>query len=71
MLHDMPAAAAAPGAMGLDVSALVAGLGLTGLALSDALAGILTLVYRPSRADDRIRVTGNVNRRLTWRRRPE
>lgn len=54
------------GTMGVDVSALVAGLGLTGFALgfavrdalSNVLAGVLTLVYQPFRAGDRILVTG-------------
>jgi small conductance mechanosensitive channel len=54
------------GTMGVDVSALVAGLGLTGFALgfavrdalSNVLAGILTLVYQPFRSGDRILVTG-------------
>jgi small-conductance mechanosensitive channel len=53
------------GTMGVDVSALVAGLGLTGFALgfalkdivSNALSGILVLVYRPFRVLDRIEVT--------------
>src|SRR5262249_2389900 len=48
-----------------DVSALVAGLGLTGFALgfalkdivSNALSGILVLVYRPFRLLDSIKVT--------------
>ncbi len=54
------------GTMGIDVSALVAGLGLTGFALgfalkdivSNALSGILVLAYRPFRVLDRIEVTG-------------
>jgi len=54
------------GTMGVDVSALVAGLGLTGFALglalrdivSNALSGILVLAYRPFRVLDQIEVTG-------------
>ncbi len=54
------------GTMGVDVSALVAGLGLTGFALgfalkdivSNALCGILVLIYKPFRHLDRIAVTG-------------
>ena len=53
------------GTLGIDVTALVAGLGLTGFALSfafkdiisNALAGILILVYEPFRRNDRISVT--------------
>ncbi|MBI1917958.1 MAG: mechanosensitive ion channel [Planctomycetes bacterium] len=53
------------GTMGVDVSALVAGLGLTGFALgfalkdivSNALSGILVLAYRPFRILDSIKVT--------------
>jgi small-conductance mechanosensitive channel len=52
------------GTLGLDVTALVAGLGLTtfaiGFALKDILAnaisGILVLVYRPFRVGDRVNV---------------
>lgn len=52
------------GTLGVDVTALVAGLGLTGFALglalkdiiSNALSGILVLVYRPFRLGDRINV---------------
>jgi small-conductance mechanosensitive channel len=59
-------AVTALGTMGLDVSALVAGLGLTGFALgfalkdvlSNVLAGVLILVYRPFRRHDRIMVAG-------------
>jgi small conductance mechanosensitive channel len=54
------------GTAGIDVSALVAGLGLTGFALgfafrdvlSNVLAGVLILMYRPFRNGDRISVTG-------------
>lgn len=54
------------GTMGVDVSALVAGLGLTGFALgfalkdvlSNVLAGALILLYRPFRRDDRVAVAG-------------
>lgn len=53
------------GTLGVDVTALVAGLGLTGFALgfalkdivSNALAGILIIMYRPFRHGDRISVT--------------
>jgi len=54
------------GTMGVNVSALVAGLGLTGFALGFALrdtlsnlvAGALLLVYRPFGVGDRISVAG-------------
>ena len=54
------------GTMGIDVSALVAGLGLTGFALgfafrdilSNFLAGTLILIYRPFQRNDRIAVMG-------------
>lgn len=54
------------GTAGVDVSALVAGLGLTGFALgfafrdvlSNLLAGILILMYRPFRRGDHIAVSG-------------
>ena len=54
------------GTLGVNVSALVAGLGLTGLALgfalrdalSSVLAGCLILFYRPFRPGDRVSVTG-------------
>lgn len=52
------------GTMGVNVTALVAGLGLTGFALgfalrdvlSNFLAGLLILIYRPFRRNDRISV---------------
>jgi small conductance mechanosensitive channel len=51
--------------MGVNITALVAGLGLTGFALgfalrdvlSNVLAGILILIYRPFERNDRIVVT--------------
>ena len=54
------------GTAGVNVSALVAGLGLTGFALgfafrdilSNLLAGMLLLIYRPFGRGDRISVTG-------------
>ncbi len=54
------------GTMGIDVTALVAGLGLTGFALgfalrdalSNILAGLLILIYQPFRRGDHISVTG-------------
>jgi small conductance mechanosensitive channel len=57
-------AVCALGTTGIDVSALVAGLGLTGFALgfalrdalSNFLAGTLIKIYRPFRRGDRIRV---------------
>jgi small conductance mechanosensitive channel len=59
-------AVTALGTMGINVSALVAGLGLTGFALgfamkdvlSNLVAGILILLYRPFRLNDYIAVTG-------------
>jgi small conductance mechanosensitive channel len=52
------------GTLGVDVSAIVAGLGLTGLALgialkdivSNAVSGIMLLIFRPFRHRDRIKV---------------
>ncbi|GBD32148.1 MAG: mechanosensitive ion channel protein MscS [Gemmatimonadales bacterium] len=56
----------AMGTAGVNVSALVAGLGLTGFALgfalrdalSNLLAGVLILAYRPFKPGDRISVAG-------------
>jgi small-conductance mechanosensitive channel len=53
------------GTLGIDVTALVAGLGLTGFALgfalkdivSNALSGMLILIYKPFRRGDQIRIT--------------
>ena len=53
------------GTVGIDASALVAGLGLVGLAvglamkevLSNLLAGIMVLAYKPFKENDRIAVT--------------
>ena len=59
-------AVTALGTMGVNVSALVAGLGLTGFALgfalkdaiSNVLSGILLLLYRPFQHGDYIAVAG-------------
>ncbi len=59
-------AVAGLGTMGIDVSALVAGLGLTGFALgfalrdaiSNLISGALILIYRPFRRNDHIEVSG-------------
>ncbi len=56
----------ATGTLGINVSALVAGLGLTGFALgfafrdalSNVLAGIMILFYHPFRRGDRVAITG-------------
>ena len=55
------------GTFGVDIKALVAGLGLTGFALgfalkdiiSNSLAGVLILFYKPFRRGDRIDVAGS------------
>ena len=54
------------GTVGINVSALVAGLGLTGFALgfafkdtiSNILSGVLILLYRPFNISDKIKVAG-------------
>ncbi len=54
------------GTFGIDVSALIAGLGLTGFALgfalrdalSNLLAGIMILIYQPFTRNDTIEVSG-------------
>ena len=54
------------GAAGVNITALVAGLGLTGFALgfalrdalSNMLSGVLLLIYRPFKPGDRIIITG-------------
>ncbi|MEJ2130781.1 MAG: mechanosensitive ion channel [Gammaproteobacteria bacterium] len=58
------------GTLGIDVSAVVAGLGLTGFALgfalrdviSNVLAGVLILLYRPFEIGSRIRVGSSEGR---------
>ena len=60
-------AVTALGTIGINVSALVAGLGLTGFALgfalkdvlSNFLAGVLILLYRPFQLNDYISVAGS------------
>lgn len=55
------------GTLGINVAALVAGLGLTGFALSfafkdvlsNAVAGILILIYQPFKRDDCITISGH------------
>ena len=52
------------GTLGIDVTALVAGLGLTGFALgfalkdiiSNLLAGILVIIYKPFQPDDHVAI---------------
>ncbi len=59
-------AVTALGTLGINVAALVAGLGLTGFALgfalrdalSNVLAGLLILIYRPFHRNSRISVAG-------------
>jgi small conductance mechanosensitive channel len=54
------------GTVGINVSALVAGLGLTGLAIgialkdvvSNAIAGIMILIYKPFQRQDQITMAG-------------
>ncbi len=60
-------AVTALGTLGIDVGAMIAGLGLVGFALgfalkdllSNFLAGILILIYNPFVRGDRINVSGN------------
>lgn len=55
------------GTIGIDVSALVAGLGLTGFALgfalkdtiSNILSGILILLYRPFKVGDTVKISSH------------
>lgn len=55
------------GTIGIDVSALVAGLGLTGFAvgfalkdtISNLLSGVLILLYRPFQVGDIIKISDN------------
>ena len=51
------------GTLGIDVKALVTGLGLTGFALKDVvantLAGVLILLYKPFREGDHVEVAGS------------
>jgi len=55
------------GTLGVDVSALVAGLGLTGFALgfalkdtiSNLLSGILILLYKPFKVGDKVKISGH------------
>jgi small conductance mechanosensitive channel len=77
--------ATAMGTVGINVAALVAGLGLTGFALgfafrdvlSNLLAGILLLLFRPFNIGDHISVTGlegdvtSIDLRYTVIRQPE
>jgi small-conductance mechanosensitive channel len=58
------------GTMGVDVSALIAGLALTGFALgfafrdalSNLLGGVLLILYQPFRVGDTITVAGNTGK---------
>ena len=58
------------GTMGIDVSALIAGLGLTGFALgyacrdalSNLLAGVLIILYQPFKPGQTITVSGKTGR---------
>ena len=58
------------GTMGIDVSALIAGLGLTGFALgfafrdalSNLLAGVLIILYQPFKPGDTITVSGRTGK---------
>jgi small-conductance mechanosensitive channel len=77
--------ATALGTVGVNVSAVVAGLGLTGFALgfafrdvlSNLLAGVLLLLFRPFAIGDHISVTGldgevvNIDLRYTVLQQPE
>src|SRR5690348_12891447 len=77
--------ATALGTVGVNVSALVAGLGLTGFALgfafrdvlSNLLAGILLLLFRPFGPGDHISVSGldgevtNIDLRYTVLKQPQ
>ncbi len=55
------------GKLGFDVSALVAGLGLTGFAvgfalkdaISNLVAGFMIVIYRPFEIDDEIEISGS------------
>lgn len=61
------------GTIGIDVSALVAGLGLTGFALgfalkdtiSNILSGILILFYRPFKVGDEIKISSHQGKVLS------
>ncbi len=58
------------GTMGIDVSALIAGLGLTGFALgyafrdalSNLIAGVLIILYQPFKAGNVVTVSGHTGR---------
>jgi len=61
------------GTIGIDVSALVAGLGLTGFALgfalkdtiSNILSGVLILLYRPFIVGDKIKISSHQGKVLS------